>query len=141
MSASMSGVSVGPTKFLMARPKSMAPLPLSEETTIGVEGAQHRQLTGRWRIGRPDFRGLEQLEAGILPDRLHGHAGVGRLDAHALRRGIEAEDAERRDHARDTAEEQPRARARAVAREPRRARDEVDARHEAALLVRGDDDH
>src|SRR5207249_5837826 len=53
---------------------------------------------------------------------------------------LEPEDAERGDHARDTAEEQTGGAPRAVAAKPRRARDEVHALDEPALLVRGDDD-
>src|SRR4030095_8540321 len=106
----------------------------------GSEGAEHRELLVRWRLGGLDLRGVEEREPGVLAHRLGANARVQRLDPHALGVGVEAEDAERGDHARDAAEVKTGRAARAVAREPRRARDEVDALDEATLLVRGHDD-
>src|SRR5712692_5908177 len=147
ISASTSGVSVGPTKFLIASPKStrrgasFVRISLSEEAAIRIERTEHRQLIRRGRLGRRDLRRLEQVEAGVLADPVDRGARMYGLDPHATGHGIEAEGAERGDHAGDAAEEQAAALARAVAGQPAGARHEVDLRDEAPLLVRGHDDN
>src|SRR5260370_24959444 len=111
---------------------------LAEEPAIGYEREQHLELGGRRRLGGLDRRRPAELEAGVRLDVVDGDAGVRRLDPHALRPRGEAEEPERRDDARDAAEEEARGAPRAVAAEPRRARDERAARAEAAFLPRGD---
>src|SRR5688572_33063969 len=103
----MSGVSVGPTKFLMARPKWVTEACLlAEEAALGIERAQHHELVVAGGLGHRHRRGLAQREAGVVADLLDARAGMGRLDPHAARLGLEAQDAERRHHAGDAAEEQ-----------------------------------
>ena len=62
------------------------------------------------------------------------------LEAHPPALGLEAEDAEGGDHARDAPEEQPALAAALAAVEPARARDEIHRLREAPLLVHGEDD-
>src|SRR5262249_58900558 len=62
------------------------------------------------------------------------------LEPHAAAAGLEAEQPERRDHARDASEQQSRPRSRISALEIPGARDEIDLLHEPAWLVHGEDD-
>src|SRR5262245_63096874 len=130
----MSGASAGPTKFLIASPKVVMS---AQEAPLRIQRAQHFELLVGGRLGRLDARRLEQGETGVLSDRVGRDPGVGGLDPHAPRLGVEAEDPERGDDARDAAEQEPGGAARAVAAKPRGARDEIHALDEAALLVRG----
>src|SRR3990167_3613526 len=140
---STSGVSAGPTKFLIASPQCMCPLvrASAEKAPFRVEGAEHLELPVRRRLGRLEALGLGELEARVGPDRVHRHAGMRRLDAHALRGAVATKDSEGRDDARDAAEVEPGGGARTVALEPAGAGDEIDAGDEPTLLVRRHDDH
>src|SRR5215470_2018613 len=140
MSASTSGVSEGPTKFLMARPTCTRSPGSAEEAAVGIERTQDGQLVVGGRLGGEELLGLSELEAGVGADGLERDPAMESLHPHAPGLGIEAEDPERGHHARDTAEEQPGTGPAGVAGQPGGAGDEIDARDEAALLVGGEDD-
>src|SRR5882672_2732405 len=135
-----SGTSPGPTKLRMARPNWVTGISSAYELPRGIEHAQNPQLLlGGRRGGREGVRHGD-LEARVGAHRVDGDAGVQGLEAHPPALGLEAEDAEGGDHARDAAEEQPALATAVAAVEPARARDEIHRLREAPLLVRGEDD-
>src|SRR5262245_15692361 len=141
-SSSMSGVSVGPTKFLMARPNWVTRwCLLAEEATLGVERAQQGQLVVGGRLGLGRRRDDLQREPGAVAHLLDSGAGVRCLDPHAPCLRVEAEDPQRGDHAGDAAEDQAGPGTSAVAVEPGGTGDEIHAGYEAPLLVGREDDH
>src|SRR6266850_968045 len=135
-----SGTSPGPTKLRMARPNWVTGISSAYELPRGIEHAQDPQLLlGGKRGGREGVRHGD-LEARVGADRVDGDAGVQGLEAHPPALGLEAEDAEGGDHARDAPEEQPALAAALAAVEPARACDEIHRLREAPLLVHGEDD-
>src|SRR2546430_3456726 len=107
---SMSGASVGPTKFRSARPQAVTPGRRSscEEPPLRVDGAQERELVLRRRLRRLDALGHQDLEARLGGDRVPRHARVEGVQPEGLVVRIEAEQAERRHHAGHAPEEEPR---------------------------------
>ena len=83
----------------------------------------------------------QDLEAGVLAHLLDRRARVQGQELHAPALRVEAEDAERGDHAGDAAEEQAVLAAGVAALQVAGARHEVHALGEAALLVHGEDHH
>src|SRR5437667_3841391 len=141
ISPSMSGVSVGPTKFLSARPQAVMPARSScEEPPLRVDGAQERELLLCWRLRRLDALRHQDLEARLGGDGVPRDARVEGVQPEALVVGIEAKQAERRHHAGHASEEEPGLPAAVAAGQVPGARDEVDRLHETAPLVDGEHD-
>src|SRR5882724_3693517 len=129
-----SGTSPGPTKLRMARPKSVMG-PLADELALGVEHAEDRQLLVGRGLRGGERRAQQHFEAGVLAHLLHRRARVQGQELHAAALRVEAEEAERGDHAGDATEEQTGAPPRVAALEVAGARDEVHPLGEAPLLV------
>src|SRR5438093_1149962 len=115
--------------------------PSADELPGGIERSQDLQLLGVRRRRGLHALGHQQFERRPGAHLVDAHAGVERLEPHPAAGGLEAEEAERGDDARDAAEEQAAARPRVAARQVPRARDEVDLLDEAPRLVSGQDDH
>src|SRR5260370_39479014 len=102
----------------MARPNWVTGISSAYELPRRIEHAQYPELLlGGRRSGGERIRHGE-LEARVGADRVDGDAGVQGLEAHPPALGLEAEDAESGDHARDGAEEQPALAAAPAAAQP-----------------------
>src|SRR5512132_217163 len=102
----------------MARPNWVTSISSPDELPRGIEHAQDAQLLFARRLGRRQPVRHLHLEAGIGPYVVHADPGVESLDAHPSALRVEAEEAERRHHARDAAEEQAAFAAAVAALEP-----------------------
>src|SRR6267142_2073189 len=79
---------------------------LADELALRVEHAQDGQLLVGRRLRGGEGRAQQHLEAGVLAHLLHRRAGVQGQELHAAALRVEAEEAERGDHAGDATEEQ-----------------------------------